>query len=321
MRGRAKNQININFSIGQKYVYVVDCKTDEQFSVPQRVVDEVREYDVNCIIINPVTKKYMLMNAFEITVDSIDVIQQSTYQFGEENYYCHIFKPIDKDYSEYLTSTELILLSRFNYSWYNLLRDFFETQLRKITKEIRTQREKEIEIYPKQEDTFNAFKMPISNIKCVFFGQDSYPNYNANGIAFSSKVKTPSLEMMNKALSDNIKLDYTLKHWVKQGVLLLNAGYTVVKGVPNSHVDLWQPFNKEVITVINLLPKPIPILLIGGTAQKYLGSKFDVKRHLVINVEHPARASYEERTWNHEDCFNRINDFLRENNEEEIKWI
>lgn len=114
-------------------------------------------------------------------------------------------------------------------------------------------------IYPRKDDLFNAFwKCPIDNIRVVIIGQDPYHNNidQANGIAFSVQDDNlpPSLKNIFKELKKcypNIdRKNGNLEDWVSQGVFLLNTALTVNKGMPASHMHIWEKFTDHIIDII-----------------------------------------------------------------------
>lgn len=136
-----------------------------------------------------------------------------------------------------------------------------------------------IQIYPKKEDIFNAFKVsPIGSIKVVIVGQDPYHQPNqAHGLCFSVLKPVPpppSLKNIYKNLSNNKEITFKMpKHgdltkWAEQGVFLLNASLTVEDSKANSHAKCgWQKFTDQVISVINEQCNGVVFLLWGKPAQ------------------------------------------------------
>lgn len=99
-------------------------------------------------------------------------------------------------------------------------------------------------VYPPSDAIFKAFEYtPIDAVKCVIIGQDPYHGEGqAMGLAFSvNKGVTIPRSLKNIYKELNAEFGYRvpahgdLTHWVKQGVLLLNAVLTVRKNEPASH--------------------------------------------------------------------------------------
>ena len=224
-----------------------------------------------------------------------------------------------------LNVTERTLLKRFHWTWYNALKDTIDSgEFRNCTKAIQEERKKGIEIFPVKENVFNCFQLDMNNIRGIILGFDPYSNDTANGWAFATKsYRSKSLIKIEQGLQEQFQTKHLLKtnltDWIKDGVLLLNSALTVRKGEAGSHYEIWKPFIRRVIEKVNLLGKPIFIISMGSKAKwhsdKILGN------HFVIDIEHPSRASFEERNWNHGNCFIEANDFLVKHNSYPIKWI
>lgn len=153
-------------------------------------------------------------------------------------------------------------------------------------------------IYPKKDDIFNVFwKCSIDNIRVVIIGQDPYySNINqANGIAFSvsDTYLPPSLKNIFKELKncypDIDRKNGDLEDWVKQGVFLLNTSLTVNKGMPASHIDIWEKFTDHIIDIIQ--NRGDIIFCIWG---KFAESKLDLIKNtsnIILKTSHPSPLS------------------------------
>jgi uracil-DNA glycosylase len=153
-------------------------------------------------------------------------------------------------------------------------------------------------IYPKKEDIFKAFTLcPLSKVRVVILGQDPYHNGQATGLAFgvAHKPIPPSLRIIHKELCNQFdhhqpieEFDYTLEHWAKQGVLLLNTSLTVKEKNAASHAGLWDWFVLEVIKLIQRERRETIFVLWGKHAQKF-------KKYIniaVLQSSHPAAEAY-----------------------------
>lgn len=217
---------------------------------------------------------------------------------------------------------------KINNDW----QDFFDTETRKnyylelrefLKNEYKTQT-----IYPPMNDIFNAFKLtPLSKVKVVIIGQDPYHNKGQGmGLSFSVNdgVKIPpSLKNIYKELEkEGFHPDTStgdLTKWAQQGVFLLNACLTVREHQPNSHAGKgWETFTHNAIKLLNEDNSPKVFILWGAYAQK----KAEVitnPKHLVLKSAHPSPFSAD-RGFFGNNHFIKTNEFLRENNLEEIKW-
>lgn len=142
--------------------------------------------------------------------------------------------------------------------------------------------------YPKTEDTFRVFSLPLNRVRVVILGQDPYHGPNqATGIAFSVNKGIPippSLKNVREEVINSGQIGTkwgahpllmdenewkTLKHWEEQGVFLLNTALTVESGKAGSHLNYWDNFTKKVVSFISY-KKPAIWFLWGAKAKKYL---------------------------------------------------
>lgn len=167
--------------------------------------------------------------------------------------------------------------------------------------------------YPKKEDVFKVFKMPMHEIKVVILGQDPYPNGEATGLAFGVRTdkNTPmSLRIIRNEIERSIydckpkemfsQKDYpdniywkTLEHMWKQGVFLLNSALTVEEKKPSSHSNIWGWFTKEVVNIISK-QQPSVWMLWGAKAQSYK-AYIDRRqgKNTILEAPHPAAEAYD----------------------------
>lgn len=162
-------------------------------------------------------------------------------------------------------------------------------------------------IYPESKNLFRAFTLcPYAKVKVVILGQDPYPDGSADGLAFSSSIKTkrPSslknifAEIMRTEYADGVDssvifLSNSLESWAQQGVLLLNRTLTVEAKKINSHKSLgWSELIGDVLTELNKIDRPIVFMLWGAHAQD-LGTKYlNNKKHLILESYHPQAQNY-----------------------------
>ena len=183
-------------------------------------------------------------------------------------------------------------------------------------------------VYPPYEDIFNAFKLtPLGNVKVVILGQDPYHEAGqAHGLAFSTPDGRPiprSLKNIFKEVSAEfdcpIPESGCLERWAGQGVFLLNTVLTVVEGQANSHSKCgWQTFTDNVIRILNSQTQPIVFMLWGKQAEKKK-ELITNPNHLVLITSHPSPFSAR-RGFLGSNHFILANEFLKENDIEEIDW-
>lgn len=189
--------------------------------------------------------------------------------------------------------------------WFEKLKPFLESEeMYNIIEYLKTRRQEErMTIYPKSNEFLNAFYYcPFDKTKIVIFGQDPYHNGKADGLAFSNSKtplsRSPSLNNILKEVENdmydgfNIKLQAKsdLTYWAEQGILLLNTALTVEKGVPGSHIKLWEPFTKYVLDVLR--EKNVLYIMWGKKAQKWADylEPWDVDKNL-LTAAHPSPYS------------------------------
>ena len=183
-------------------------------------------------------------------------------------------------------------------------------------------------IYPPYDEIFNAFKFtPYGKVKVVILGQDPYHEEGqAHGLAFSTPEGRPiprSLKNIFKEISSEygypIPESGCLEKWAGQGVFLLNTVLTVEKGNANSHSKCgWQTFTDNVIKLLNIHESPIVFLLWGKQAEKKK-ELITNPNHLVLITSHPSPFSAR-RGFLGSNHFKKANEFLKENQLEEIDW-
>ena len=183
-------------------------------------------------------------------------------------------------------------------------------------------------IYPKGKDIFNAFNLtPFDQVKVVILWQDPYHGEGeAHGLSFSVPAWIripPSLRNIFKELKSDLNIDPpesgNLEKWAKQWVLLLNAGLTVRKDTPNSHLKIgWDRFTDYVIKKINSKEEPVVFILWGNFARSKKVFITNPK-HLVIESAHPSPFSARNGFFGSRP-FSKTNDFLTKNNIKPIDW-
>lgn len=228
-----------------------------------------------------------------------------------------------------INEREVALLERFNYNWYNILRKYLVSDYMDRLNPVIQQERSMYQIYPAEHTkTLAIFKnTDPNNIKCVIVGQDPYPNNHANGIPFatnSSEFPVSLTQIISGIKKDfnidgDVEFDGTLNNWIEQGIFPYNTALTVRERQPASHIEVWKEFTQKVMVALGTRPRKMVFILLGKEACKlkeYIG-----EQHLVLEVEHPAAASYQNREWNHNQCFIKAYEFLKFNSNIELKWI
>lgn len=207
-------------------------------------------------------------------------------------------------------------------SWHPHLSDIF--QIEEINY-IKYQLLPKTNFLPESQNIFRVFSMPLQDIKIVILGQDPYPNKGVPiGYAFAvaENIKKPvSLRIIEKEVGHEI--DKTLKHWIDQGVFLLNTALTVEVGKPDSHSAFWRPFTTHVLKVISSTIDPVWMLW-GLNAIKYekLISNNSPAGSYILKTPHPASEAYQggRAGFLGSNVFTKANNILNKQNKSLINW-
>lgn len=194
-----------------------------------------------------------------------------------------------------------------------------------------------IKIAPLPSQVYRAFQeTPINNVNVVLLSMCPYHTFYkgvpvADGLTFSCSITgraQPSLEKVWEAweeeLYDGLCLECiknpNLNYLSRQGVLLLNSSLTVAEGKPSSHADIWHNFTKFILEEC-LSYTGIPIVMIGKDAQKFEKYVTPLTHGQLFKIEHPAFAARNQSTWDTKNCFRKVTQIVKENNNYEIKWF
>jgi len=190
-------------------------------------------------------------------------------------------------------------------------------------------------IFPVRENVFAAMReTSLGNTKVVIIGQDPYINEHpvlgpeAHGLCFSVRKGIPIppslrniLKEVNRSLYEGrqVSTETDLTRWATQGVLLLNASFTVIAKQSNSHSKLgWHELTDSIIETISKTKTTIVFMLWGAFAQKKR-ALIDERKHLVLSTSHPSPLSAH-RGFLGSDVFVKCNDYLQRNELPPIKW-
>lgn len=308
-------------------VFIPDKIINGKFGIRSSVLENVALESPDFIIYNPETGEYMKKQYIDMVLEKETMpMIRFNYQEGMYNIYEYKFIPNAKNL---LNEWETKIITRFHWTWFNALRDILNTEwfkeLNFFTNNLQRQN---YTVFPEREFVYRVFNQDLSTIKVVILGQDPYPNSNANGIAFATNknIKPKSLEFLEKAIKEDMnypddwELPNNLNHLTQQGIMLLNSALTVRKGEPNSHADNWKPFIKTVLEILSNQNKPLVFILLGAKAQAFKRCINGIS-HTILEAEHPARAAYEERTWEYNEIFSKTTDIINITTNHSIKWI
>lgn len=212
--------------------------------------------------------------------------------------------------------------------WKTILNDEFEqSYFKKLSLFVQEEYDK-YEIFPPHNEIFNAFEScPFHNVKVVIIGQDPYHGPNqAHGLCFSVRKGLkipPSLrniyKEVNADIGSPISSNGDLTRWAEQGVLLINATFTVRAHEAGSHQKKgWEIFTDAVIREVSARKEHVVFILWGAYAQKK-GEMIDTAKHLVLKSVHPSPLSASRGFFgNHH--FSQVNQYLKSNNLTPINW-
>jgi uracil-DNA glycosylase len=188
-------------------------------------------------------------------------------------------------------------------------------------------------VYPEANNVFRAFSFKdFDEVKVVILGQDPYHTPGvANGLAFATNIDNPVppslrnifLELKNDLGIDQEtsfkKVDQTLEHWARQGVLLLNTTLTVREGLAASHFGKgWETFTNSMINQLSDKRENLVFILWGGNARakKVL---IDSSKHLIIESAHPSPLSAHNGFFESKP-FSKTNEYLQSKKIPVISW-
>lgn len=219
-------------------------------------------------------------------------------------------------------------MAKIGNDWDIMLQDEFDRPYFKRLENFLTEERARYEIYPPQEDVFNALRYSsFQDTKVVILGQDPYHEPGqAHGLCFSvNKGVTipPSLVNVYKEIENDLGIKMPghgyLADWAKQGVLLLNTVLTVRRGQANSHKGKgWEIFTDRIVEILNQRQKPMVFILWGANAK----SKTELitnKEHMVITGAHPSPLSAWKGFFGGR-YFSKANRYLEITGQEPVDW-
>lgn len=214
-------------------------------------------------------------------------------------------------------------------SWKKLVKSSFnEDNMLEIINFIENEKNKGKTCYPPDNLIFKALEYcSPEKVKVVILGQDPYHHPGqAHGLAFSVNKGVPfppSLRNIFKELQDDLGLaiprEGNLEAWAEQGVLLLNAVFTVNAYEPGSHAKAgWEKLSDSLIEELSKSKEHLVFILWGSFAQKK-ASLIDEGKHLILRSAHPSPlSSY--RGFFGSKPFSKANAYLKEHKKGAIDW-
>ncbi|NRA12321.1 MAG: uracil-DNA glycosylase [Crocinitomicaceae bacterium] len=183
-------------------------------------------------------------------------------------------------------------------------------------------------IFPPKNQIFRAFEAcPFDDVKVVILGQDPYPTRgHAHGLCFSVEqdIRPLPKSLINvfKELESDLGIkspeNGDLNHWAEQGVLLLNAIFTVREGEPLSHKKQgWEIFTDAVIQSLSEKTGVVYILWGNGAIEK--AKCVDSSKNLILSSSHPSPLGAYRSFWDSKP-FSRANAYLELNGDVRVDW-
>lgn len=222
---------------------------------------------------------------------------------------------------------DISLLSHIHPSWHAILKSALSRVDTHYYDEIR----RDPKTLPKLDQLFNAFSLPLTNVKTILFGESPYPReQSANGYAFWDNAvtelwsdtglttivnKATSLRNIIKMLliadgklnqadtsqtaiaevdkSSYIKSGHELfENFMSEGILLLNA--SLVFRTPqskNQDARAWLPFMEQLLLELSTRNQQIKLLLFGKIANIINGLDASAPFDK-LQTEHPYNLSF-----------------------------
>jgi uracil-DNA glycosylase len=187
---------------------------------------------------------------------------------------------------------------------------------------------------PEPKNMFKTFNLcRFDRLKVVILGQDPYTRLpDAQGMSFSvpNGVTVPaSLRVIYNCLMHNNLISSMPEHgcldyWAEQGVLMLNAALTTVKGKSNEHAVAWKPYTDYIIKTLDQV-KPGLIFILWGNFAKDKSEL--IKNGKVLTWGHPSPISafnknkQDQRNFIYCDNFKTCNEILISSNQTPIDWF
>tara|TARA_R110002096_G_scaffold156950_6_gene321729 strand:- start:4341 stop:5033 length:693 start_codon:yes stop_codon:yes gene_type:complete len=186
-------------------------------------------------------------------------------------------------------------------------------------------------VNPLREDVFRAFKLcPWKDVKIVIVGIEPSHVSLSSGLAYGDKhVMQFHVAELGKIfdciereyyLNDGsvyLDFDFSLDHWAKQGVLLLNKSLTVRNGEPKSHSKPWGKFVSAALNAVNENTTGTIFILWGKEAQQL--KPHISKNNYVFTFDAPGDYVYPAKDWS---CpnFKEVDKLMMDLTGKTIKW-
>ena len=187
-------------------------------------------------------------------------------------------------------------------------------------------------IYPPGPQMFAAMDLvPVKEVRVVIVGQDPYHGPDqAMGLSFSvtqDEPLPPSLRNIYTEIQQDLGQNFDLRqasgdltHWAQQGVLLLNAVFSVEHAQAASHQGRgWEQFTDTLVQRLSNRREGLIFMLWGSYAQKK-AARVAADRHNLLKAPHPSPLSAH-RGFFGSKHFSTANDLLQQQGLTPIQWL
>lgn len=171
--------------------------------------------------------------------------------------------------------------------------------------------------FPQNENIFRCFYLtPFENINVVFVGRQPYHDGSATGLCFDIKlghIINPFVQTIYKEIDGQgfyPTKNGNFEHLARQGVLMVNEALTIGKD-GHSHIDIWNPFFKEVLKKLSTKDDIIWVIF---------GSDMSDYKNCITNQTHVVVEAPIEKDMVGSGMFKRINQLLKNVGKEKISW-
>ncbi len=227
--------------------------------------------------------------------------------------------------------------------WFPYFKEFIaSSKMDAIYSFLKAESSKGIKICPESGDVFNVFKeVNPKELKIVLIGQNPYHQLVkgvpiASGIAFDCRRTgklQPSLQyfydeverkMYEEGMCIECMKNPDLSYLGRQGVMMMNADLTVQANKADSHLGIWEEFQKFFIQQVINAYFPGMIFILAGRQAQRLEKYIDTKRNYIFKCSHPASAAHRgDLQWNAGTMFQDVGKLIIDNygHLERIFWL
>ena len=189
---------------------------------------------------------------------------------------------------------------------------------------------------PRPETLFRSLELcPLPKVKVVIMGSGPSADFSgfnpiATGVPFESRAGVP-LDKPLQSIFAEIRRDMSVRgetcvrttsgdltRWLEQGVLLLDAPMTAVRGSPEEHKDRWDGLITNIIrTICRFHRSGIVFILLGPIAQQFKDKT--IGKHLIMITSRPTAYTGRD-LFQGSGVFGKANDFLVSKAKTPIAW-